>query len=1055
MDALLETLRQNWPLIVGVIGLPALILGARKAYRELRASRLNRPVAFELPPVYDASAMYAETLPDLDVQMVGRDGDVGDFVKLVNEQTLVFLRGASGAGKSTFLKLGLGRALYRSGQWLPIYVDSWRSDWQNGPWQTLFDAVSLALRHLPDSERKQIEAAGPLFEDSQKLFDILRQIRPATGRRPVILFDQIDTYIDRFESNLTVPETNRSLDPDELSQRNQFWDRVRDLCRSADPGHCVIAARSDSSRVECFQLTRFHSRRLLNLPESAAFELIQTLGKDAVVNPENGFEDLGQRLTERLAQSGQGVLAIELRVVLAGLAKPHQRLTVRQLEAAGGVGGLAAQWLGSQIQQAQLDQREVLTLLLQLVDRAQRQTIPKNARELKYSRGLRECLKALEERRVLRVRYEGTDDEEWQLYHSYLAGAVLVLEERVAKWRLYLERAHEEYREAPWNQKWTRLIPPGNQLVLLWKRLRGQIQYGEHRAFAEVSAARLLVNTITVAAVLAFLGWSWWSSNTTTDALLNGFDDDDSRPEALWKLTSANASVKAAFLEKAFSRPATIQKLNDGISSVLVSLGLRPDSRSTAQRLVLSGPACRNPTAARVCASLAAYVERPAVTQFAAQKILDQMKEEETRDRTNSRTKDQVSELEQALALLAPEVRGDLAKQGAEHFLDRLKDELSLYVASELGNALALLSKEAKGDFATQGAQRIWDRLGNQGDYYQGLALGRTLAALITQVKGDDAARLAAQISDRLKSEKGNALAIELGPALFVLSKGVKGDFASQTAIEIYDRFMHEQDSYTAALLGEMVAGFSGQYHGDYSSDPVQRMLSRLKEERRNDVAGEIARSLASLASHVKGDVGASGAQIVLDRMKEEKDNTAAFQLSYALAPLAEEAKGNYAALGAEQILERLRATKDAYTAQQFGPALAALTKTSPDGLATQGAKLVLDSLKNESNDLTVAEVGDALASLAGREQIPVLVDLLKWPQVDRNQAIQRILELEGADPSQFGSFDSSRNYTAHLWQFVDWAHKQKDAQGRPLDLDSPPIGPQHLAERFGYLYPK
>lgn len=95
-------------LIAAVLGLPTLYVAARVAYRALRASRLKRPVAFELPAIPDASAIYSDSVPDLNVQMAGRDRDTDDFVQLVNESSMVFLKGDSGTGKSTFLKLGLG-----------------------------------------------------------------------------------------------------------------------------------------------------------------------------------------------------------------------------------------------------------------------------------------------------------------------------------------------------------------------------------------------------------------------------------------------------------------------------------------------------------------------------------------------------------------------------------------------------------------------------------------------------------------------------------------------------------------------------------------------------------------------------------------------------------------------------------------------------------------------------------------------------------------------------------------------------------------------------------
>ena len=146
-------------------------------------------------------------------------------------------------------------------------------------------------------------------------------MRSLTGRRPVLLFDP---YIDRFKQHLTT-----GYEPLARSRRimreNRFWGQIRGLCQNTgDPVHCVIAARSDRSHVECFQLVAFHSRDLLNLPQAAAFNLIRTLGwESAVTNPENGFIELSQRLAERLAKRSRGVLAIELRVVLAGLAYPR------------------------------------------------------------------------------------------------------------------------------------------------------------------------------------------------------------------------------------------------------------------------------------------------------------------------------------------------------------------------------------------------------------------------------------------------------------------------------------------------------------------------------------------------------------------------------------------------------------------------------------------------------------------------------------------------------------------------------------------------------------
>jgi hypothetical protein len=864
--------------------LPALVLAARTAWRALRVSRLRRPVVFELPAVPDASAIYAETVPDIEIQMAGRDVDTASFFQLVNERPLVLLRGTSGAGKSTFLKLGLGRALHHSGRWLPIYVDSWRSDWQDGPWTTLFDALSLALRNLPENERTRIAAAlstgaesMSLFTDSQKLFEILPCIRPATGRRPVILFDQIDTYIDLFESSLIMPDTNRSLDPDELCQRNQFWRRVRDVCRSADPVHCIIAARSESSRIECFQFAHFHSRPLMNLSQAAAFGLIQTLGKDAVSNPENGFDELSRRLSESLSRNSVSVLAIELRVVLAGLASPNGKLTARQIEKSGGIGGLAAQWLRHQISGAQLDERNVLALLLQLVNSAQPQTIPVPIGGLRYSGELTDCLNELERRRVLRVRFRGTPDEEWQLYHSYLAAAILSLEERLAQWRIYLERAEQEYREASWTGKWTRLIPPHKQLALFWNRLRRRVRFGKHAAFVGISTARLVMNSMTIGVLTAILAMSWWSDSQAAQALLNGFDADSDH--ALWALTRARPHVKAMFLEGAFYRAATLDGLESRMDDLVTSIGFQSEFRTLAQNLITSGPACHDPVPPKICSGLAVYVDRPELSRLAAQQILDRLERVE-----DDGPAAQMGEALSGVAAGSP----DLAKQGAQLILDRLvHTDNGDDRASSLGNTLALLAKRSESGFAANGVTHILGLLMSCDEKFRVKNLSASLAALVAVAGQNSAARALATL-DSFNGEK---------------SDWVRD---ARRFVEFYE---------------------------------ANARPSRAKRPTR-----------------------------MLDLFIYRKDEFA-FLINSTLRP----------------------------------------------------------------------------------EQIPALIDLLKWPAdwIAGNRIVLAILQIKGVPPEQFGFFDKDMEYNPHIWQFADWARKQK------YELDSPPVGPDHFAEKFGYLFPK
>jgi hypothetical protein len=183
--------------------------------------------------------------------------------------------------------------------------------------------------------------------------------------------------------------------------------------------------------------------------------------------------------------------------------------------------------------------------------------------------------------------------------------------------------ADQEFREASWTRKWARLIPPVKQIVLLWNRARGRVRYGEHAAFARISAARLLVNVPTVAALLGFFSWSFWSANTSNEKLLSKYESEATRQEALWELAAAKPAVKIDLLDKLSSRRAAVRLLDNRI---IAALGLRSDVRNAAQRLLTSSRACGAQFSEGACVGLATFVDRPEVSASAAQQVLDRLK---------------------------------------------------------------------------------------------------------------------------------------------------------------------------------------------------------------------------------------------------------------------------------------------------------------------------------------------------------------------------------------------------------------------------------------------
>jgi len=160
------------------------------------------------------------------------------------------------------------------------------------------------------------------------------------------------------------------------------------------------------------------------------------------------------------------------------------------------------------------------------------------------------------------------------------------------------------------------------------------------------------------------------------------------------------------------------------------------------------------------------------------------------------------------------------------------------------------------------------------------------------------------------------------------------------------------------------------------------------------------------------------------------------------------------------------------------GPGVAALAGRLTRGDAIKLAHTVLDAMEKTSNSPTLGALGialkgaakqagenpdllsaavkrakklarppcEALAFLAGRNQLPVLVDLLKWPTCsseERSGIALRIADLTGSDPGLFGRFETwgidEPRFRLDDSKFANWASGQRYSDGRRFDLLSPP----------------
>jgi energy-coupling factor transporter ATP-binding protein EcfA2 len=306
-------------------------------------SRLLVPNAFPLPEIPGEQAIFAPDLPDLSTTLVGRERDIRNLTRTAQDSPLTFLYGESGSGKSTLVKLGVARDLAQSGTWIPIYVDIWGQDWIRGPYSSLASATDFALRALKLATDQPVTGETIVFR--------LVQLRSKTGRRPLLLFDQIDDYQNVHRDRFRNSDTGVFLGPDELCEANPFWRSLRDLLLSdTDSIHAVFVTREDAKAgLHCFEFMQPRVYPLSRLDSADAKQLIHRVAPETVVkNPQNGFRDLMERVVTELGRDQGGmVLAMQLRIALAGIGRITGPLTPSRFEQLGGVAGLGAQYVES------------------------------------------------------------------------------------------------------------------------------------------------------------------------------------------------------------------------------------------------------------------------------------------------------------------------------------------------------------------------------------------------------------------------------------------------------------------------------------------------------------------------------------------------------------------------------------------------------------------------------------------------------------------------------------------------------------------------------------
>jgi hypothetical protein len=970
LPELLQALKEQAGAITVILAaLAAVVTAAYRVRTHLSRSRLLKSDAFPLPEVPGEQVIFAKEFPELNTLLVGRGGAVREVSAKVRSSALTFVYGESGSGKSTFLKLGLCRELVES--WAPIYIDVWGTDWVGGPWKSLADATDFAVRALG------IGGDGQAAVTRESVFEQLRTLRARTGRRPLLIFDQVDDYQNAHRARFQDPVTQFFLSPDELCNANPFWKEVRNLLlHLSEPAHIVLATREDAQGgLYCFEFTEPSVYRLPRLDPQDAKILIQRLSPEGVIrNPENGFTELIQRIVAELGRDGQGaILPMQLRIALAGLGRLNGPLTPGRLDKLGGVPALGALYLDAVLRTSP----EAWPILNAMAERTA--TGMGKAITLSRERVLAlipsgaqkdQLLQHLAATRILRQRLAGSPQEVWQLYHDYLADAIITLDRRKRKWWLVLSDAAERFRLSDGiAERWARLLSPAVQLRLLWQRLKDrEFRYREYAGFASLSLIRLVVNPWTLSLAIGAWGWAFWQETREAQEIVDAFHQGDGHEkeeyDALWRLAACRSdrTIRAVFVDSLSTRDSAAKFFGHS-KAIQASLGLRASSLDALRGVSITGP-CTTPADLYipVCSMIA---QLSGEQERFADRIVELLAEA---------TGSEAADLGRALPALAVQVKGNQTELGANRIVELL-DKATGSEAMTFGLVLAPLAAQAKGNQAERGASRI-------------LELGRAawapviqdpLAALAAQAKGYQAERLANRIVELLGTAKWQEAEV-LGSALAALAAQVKGDQAERLANRIVELW-GSATWYEAGTVGGALAALAAQVKGDQAERLANRIVELL------DKAGvaeavDLGGALAALAAQAKGGQAERGANRIVDLLDKAKGPEAAY-LGSVLAALAVQAKGDQAERGANRIVERLSRARG-FEAADLGNALAALAAHVKGNQVEHGANHIA-GLLGKARGFEAARLGRSLAALAAQ---------MKGDQAER--LASRIVELLG-----------------------------------------------------------
>jgi hypothetical protein len=938
----------KWQLGVAALALVTFSLWLFRLSRR-RRSVLLRPEALRLERANPA-------------HLIGRVQDIDQLARLCREQSLVFLEGESGAGKSALLQAGLVPALKGDAELLPIYVESLvGADWERDPRRFLAAALWTALDDASKAvlELKAVPAPGAIRA-------VIEAIPSRLGRAPLLVLDQFDDYQTRHRERFLPRKT--WLKPGKLAEQNGFWRDMRDLLASHTI-HMIVVTRTDTaSGLTSVRFTEPETYRLDRLSSHFVGQLLAELAKEkdeqpVIGDPEYGWTMLLARLSADLERAGT-ILPQQIKIVLAGLGTlPGRVLTIASYELAGGASGLEARFIEDRVAKVArlygVTEERVRTALLTLVDpESGQKTVERRNDELLSCidpaalEKAQRALNLLSQEEVIRRRIDpGTGESSWLLDHDYLTRAVREVDRRANRWQRAFAEGAKALADAgnSWPRRWRALLPPRTQLAFLYDRLRGRFRYNKHRLYA-INSLQRLGPYIAVPLLVVGLGLyegerrSEERIQNSADNILNGLEFQlngitESEAEALLRLASAEEPVRQFALTQVLTNPDRARvfiRQPEVVIRAIVGLSAR------FRALVSASLASTTPFSAsnRRETSMASIYLARSLGQTA---VLPAWWVVATKDTTDPSA---LASLSERLTALPAKLTDSQAKDAVEPFLAAIKTTTDDSAKRLLGAGLRALSATLTDSQAKEAVEPLLAAIETTADPDALQALGEALGALPAKLTDSQAKDAVEPFLAAIKTTADLHALQALGKGLGALPAKLTDSQAKEAVERFLAAIEVTTDPNAFWSLRAGLKALSAKLTDSQAQDAVEPFIAAIKGATSPNVLSLLGAALGALPAKLGDNEVKDAVEPFLAAMKGTTDPDALANLGSGLGALPAKLTDSQAKEAVAPFLAAMRGTTDLNALTELAGGLGALPTKLTDTQARESVASFFAAVK-------------------------------------------------------------------------------------------------------------